>query len=288
MTIKTILVTASGGRATGAAIDLACRLAHRFQAHLECYHVLLYMEAALTALGEAAGLTATSAVIESMTADAQVRAEETRALLDKILARYKIVREDGAQPSEGQVSACWREESGYAPMLVAQRARFFDLLVLGCSERVIGRPYTDTIETALVGSGRPLLLASADAPSTVGDTVAIAWNGSPEAVRALAASLPFMATARAVWLITAGVADRDSAASAVEYLSWHGVRAQHRDLPDRPGRYVGRLLLDAAKSCGADLLVMGGYGHARWREVIFGGATREAVRKMTMPLFMVH
>src|SRR5437764_3990339 len=172
-----------------------------------------------------------------MMAEAQVRAEETRALLDKILARHEIIRDDVAEPSGGRVSARWREESGYAPMLVAQRARFFDLVVLGRSERVIGGIYTDAIETALTGSGRPLLLASSDAPPTVGETVAVAWNGSPEAVRALAASLPFLATARAVWLITAGANDRDSVASAVEYLAWHGIKAQHRDLADRPGRH---------------------------------------------------
>src|SRR5205085_1535338 len=189
---------------------------------------------------------------------------------------------------EGRLSACWREESGYAPMLLAQRARFFDLVVLGRSERVVGGIYTDAIETAITGSGRPLLLASADAPPTVGETVAVTWNGSPEAVRALAASLPFIATARAVWLITAGANDRDSAVSAVEYLAWHGIKAQHRDLADRPGRHIGRLLLDAAQSCGADLLVMGGYGHAPWREAVFGGATREALGARTMPLLMVH
>lgn len=57
---------------------------------------------------------------------------------------------------------------------------------------------------------------------------------------------------------------------------------------DRPIRRGGRLLLDAARTCGADLLVMGGYGHAPWREAVLGGATQEALSAMSMPLFLMH
>ncbi|HYU11245.1 MAG TPA: universal stress protein [Stellaceae bacterium] len=288
MTIKTILVAASGGSATGGAVDLACRLAQRFRAHLEGYHVLLDPQAALAALGDGVGLGLTSTLIESMIAEAQIKAAETRSLFDQILARREIAVGNGPHPVECRASACWREEAGYAPALVANRARFFDLAVLGRSERVVGEPYTDTIEQVLASSGRPVLLAPADAPPTFGKTIAIAWNGSPQAVRALAAGLPFLASAEAVWLITAGPDDGDRAASAVEYLAWHGISARHRDLPDRPGRHVGRVLLEAAYSNGADLLVMGGYGHAPWRELVLGGATREALGRMTMPILLVH
>jgi nucleotide-binding universal stress UspA family protein len=207
-------------------------------------------------------------------------------LFDTILARYEISRSDAKQPDNDRISGGWREESGYAPVLVARRARFFDLVVLGRSERVVGQTYTDTVEEALAQSGRPVLLAPADAPPTIGKAVAIAWNGSPQAVRALAASLPFLADAEAVSLITAGI-DRGESAAVLEYLARHGISAQHRNLLDRPGRHVGALLLDIARRSGADLLVMGGYGHAPWRELVFGGVTREALAA-TMPIFLTH
>ena len=288
MTIKTILVGASGGSATAGAIDLACRLAQRFRAHLEGYHAVLDPAAALTVLGEGAELVLTSTVIESMLAEAQVKAEETRSLFAKILERRKISLGEGPHAVEHRASAFWRQETGHAPTLVANRARFFDLAVLGRSERAIGQPYTDTIEEVLVHSGRPVLLAPADAPATCGSTVAIAWNGSPEAVRVLAVCLPFLTVADRVWLITAGLDEGGSAAAASEYLAWHGITARHRDIADRAGRHIASLLLDAAQSCGTDLLVMGGYGHAPWREAVFGGATREAVKAMTMPLLLMH
>jgi nucleotide-binding universal stress UspA family protein len=73
-----------------------------------------------------------------------------------------------------------------------------------------------------------------------------------------------------------------------EYLAWHDIKVQHRKLRDRAARHVGGGLLDAAQSCGADLLVMGGYGHAFWREMVFGGATLEIVKSASMPLLLMH
>jgi nucleotide-binding universal stress UspA family protein len=288
MTIRTILVAASGGSATAGAIDLACRLAQRFRAHLEGYHAIPDPAAALAVLGEGAELALTGTVIESMLAEAQVRAEETRSLFAKILMRREISLGEKPHAVEHRASACWRQETGYAPTLVANRARFFDLAVLGRSERVIAQPYTDTIEEVLVQSGRPVLLAPAEALTTCGNTVAIAWNGSPQAVRALAVCLPFLNVADRVWLITAGPDEGDSATAAIEYLAWHGITARHHDIADRVGHHVASLLLNAARSCGADLLVMGGYGHTLWREALFGGTTREAVKTMRMPLLLMH
>lgn len=290
MTIKTILVAASGGSATGGAVDLACRLARRFHAHLEGHHARLDIEGAAAALGEETALGPTGMIIESMLAEGQVNASKARSLFDTVLARHEIPVEERPYPIECRASAWWREESGYAPALVARRARFFDLVVLGRSERVVGEPHSDTIEQVLTSAGRPVLLAPADALPSVGDTVAIAWNGSPQAVRALTAALPLLAAAHTVWLLrTAAIDDPDSIESTIEYLRWHGIsRTRHYDVPDRPIRHSGRLLLDAAQTCRADLLVMGGYGHAPWREAILGGATREALGIRTMPLLLMH
>jgi hypothetical protein len=67
--------------------------------------------------------------------------------------------------------------------------------------------------------------------------------------------------AAAVWMITAGLNEHEPI-SALEYLAWHDIKAQHRKLRDQMARHVGSRLLDVAQSCGADLLVMCGYGHA--------------------------
>jgi hypothetical protein len=78
------------------------------------------------------------------------------------------------------------------------------MVVLGRSSRVVDEPSSHTIEAVLARSGRPVLLAPAHAPAEIGRFVAVAWNGSPQAVRALAASLPLLMAAESVLLITVG------------------------------------------------------------------------------------
>jgi nucleotide-binding universal stress UspA family protein len=137
-------------------------------------------------------------------------------------------------------------------------------------------------------SGRPVLLAPAEPPSGIGYVVAVAWNGSPEGVHALAAALPFLEKADAVSLITSGDADAAGSLSAVDYLAWHGVDAEHRKVAAGSGRHVGSILFEAARDAGADLLVMGAYGHSRVRELLLGGATRTVLESMTLPVLMAH
>src|SRR6516225_3079758 len=92
-----------------------------------------------------------------------------------------LVAASGGSASAGAIeiacriaaSAAWRAETGFAPELVAARARFFDLVVLGRSERVVDKAYSDTIEQTLIHSGRPVLLAPAPPPAVIGETIAL-------------------------------------------------------------------------------------------------------------------
>ncbi len=287
MSIRTILAAASGAAAAGA-IDLACQLARRFEAHLEGCHVLPDRDAVFAATGEGIGGPASVELVEGVMAEAAAKAARTRALFDEIVDRHGIVAGGVPQLAARRPSARWHEETGDAPSLIARRGRFFDLVVLGRSDRVVHEPHSDTIEQTLVHSGRPVLLAPVEPPSGIGYVIAIAWSGAPQGVRALAAALPFLEKANAVSLITAGDAAAAGGPPVVDYLAWHGVNAEHRKLAAGSARQVGRLLLDAARDCRADLLVMGAYGHAPWREQLFGGATRAALARMPLPLLLMH
>jgi len=287
MGIRTILAAVSGGAATSGTIHLACQLARRFSAHVEGYHVMPDPVEALPP-GDGIGIPPHIGLIETMLADAEAKAGEARAYFEKLVASYKIPRGGPPQIAPAGPSAKWQEAAGAAAALVARRGRFFDLVILGRSDRVIHEPHSDTIEEVLMRSGRPALLAPAETSSRIGYMVALAWNGSPEAVRALAAGMPFLEKADAVSLITGGDPDRLGAPQVLEYLAWHGINAQHQRLPGGSARDVGEKLIDTAREASADLLIMGGYGHAPWREFLFGGATRTAVATMPMPLLLVH
>jgi len=104
----------------------------------------------------------------------------------------------------------------------------------------------------------------------------------------LVGALPFLHGAKSVNLLTIGEQGKALGADAVEYLAWHGITAGFRELQSVTGVGTGELLLSTAHEEGADLLVMGGYGHTRWHELLFGGATREIVGMSLLPVLITH
>lgn len=175
-----------------------------------------------------------------------------------------------------------------ASELVAQRARLFDLVVLGRSDRVVDKPYTTVLEEVLLNGARPLLLAPQTMPASLGEYVAIAWNGSAEAARAIAGAMPFLLRARVVDVLTVADPKNVSGDGLVEALRWHGISAKARLVAPVPGVGAGKQALAAARDVGADLLVMGGYGKAPWRETLLGGATREVIGTSLLPILIAH
>lgn len=286
MSIRTILAPLSGGTACEGTVDVACSLARRFEAHIEGFHVKPDPRELLMYAGGGLALSLDGDWIEQFVAETAALAAKTKAIFTAAVVRHDLAMAE-APPKTGS-SAAWREETGHAPLLVSRRARFFDLAVLGRSERVINQPHSDTVEETLINSGRPILVAPVRSPSTLGDTIAIGWNGSVPAMRALTAALPLLAAARAAFVITVGNEHEENAAAVMEYLGWQDVTARRRHLASVPGIGAGEQLLASAREEGADLLVMGDYGHTPWREMLFGGATREAVGTSLLPLFLSH
>jgi nucleotide-binding universal stress UspA family protein len=186
-------------------------------------------------------------------------------------------------PDEGQdrVTAGWREITGVPARALAAEARFADLTLL---TRPTGTPVDlNMLEGPLFEAGRPVLLTGDDMARL--DRVVIAWDGSPPAVRAVASALDFITRAvkvtilvvedEAVTAVAAAVTGRPHPRPdrLVEHLAWHGVVAETR-LVSREGHTIGETLAETASRLSAGLLVMGGYGHSRLREIVLGGATR--------------
>jgi nucleotide-binding universal stress UspA family protein len=288
MTIRTILAAASGGSATEGTLELACRLARAFNAHVEGFHAINDPRDVFVAAGSDVPIFAPE-ILDQLRQEAETTANRTRAVFDTVTRRNGIQHRAAPAPAIPAPSAGWREDTGYAPSLVARRARFFDLAVLGRSERVVDETHTRTIEETLEAAGRPILLAPAECPTTTGERIALAWNGSPESVHAVAAGLPFLARAKSVTVIVIGEVDEAGGLPAlIDYLSWHGVRASPIALARPADRSVGEALLNAANGANADLLVMGGFGRRPWREALFGGATRDVLSLKTIPLLLAH
>jgi nucleotide-binding universal stress UspA family protein len=281
----TILAAVSGGTASAGAVEIGCRLAKRFDAHIEGFHVMPDPRQFIMAAGF--DVPVTGDLVDRLIDDGKQVAAKAKADFEAAASRNGLPV--GKIGGRNAPSASWREESGYAPIVVAERGRFFDLVVLGRSDRVIDQPHTDAVEQTLARSGRPVLLAPTQVPASFGEIIAVGWDGSASAVHALSGTLKLLAAAQRVVVITVGKANGASGgADVVEYLSWHGIAAQLRQVQPVQRVAAGELLLAGAREADADLLVMGGYGHAPWREVLFGGATRQIVSNSLLPVLLAH
>ncbi len=195
---------------------------------------------------------------------------------------------------EGGPTLRWLDDAGDGLRVFCRQALYADLLVLGQHDPASpssGCAPEDFVETALISTGKPaLVLPFAGEFDQIGRDVLIGWNATIEAAHAVQAALPWLRTARRVHVL-ADAAEATSAATTsldiAQFLQSHGcVPAMHRMTP-APAE-AGDALLSLANDVGADLLVMGCYGHSRSREWVLGGASRTVLRTMTLPVLMAH
>ena len=190
-----------------------------------------------------------------------------------------------AQPRGDGASAEWVREVGLDHRRVAEHGRVTDVTVI---ERGNGSMPASLLNAALLQTGRPLLLVPPRSAPVLAGTVAIAWKDTPEAAHAVAAAMPFLRRARRVIVLCVDEGGQDgSGARLVHALGWHGMDAAVEHLAKGAGPPADTLL-DAAARLGATLLVMGGYGHSRLREFVFGGFTERILRGAGLPVLMAH
>ena len=191
-------------------------------------------------------------------------------------------------PIEGAASASWVEEQGRQVDVIKRHGRLADLICVAKPDvdRNLG---ANTLKAALFNTGRPVLMCPhADPPpATLGARLAIGWNGSSEASRAVALALPLIEGADDVAILSAGEEVHGTKAEDLEsYLAERGVAVRVERFAAT--RRIGTELLARARAAGADTLVMGAYSDSHERETVFGGNTQQVVDGSAMPVIMVH
>jgi len=285
MALKDILVHLDGGSRSQARLDLAVGLARTHRAHL----IGLFV-ADLPNMEYYYGAGMPFAVASPEQALARLRTDATNAAA--VLETAFIDR-----TRRSDVTGEWRYVEGRVPETLALHARYADVAVVGQpnpyetgsdSNRQAG------IVTTLMSSGRPVLAVPFAGDFTgFGEHTLVAWNASREAARAVNDALPLLERAKKVTVLAVnprhGIGGHGDvpAADIALHLARHGVKAEAahtvaNDIPD------GEALLSYAADIGADLIVAGGYGHSRAREMVFGGVTRTLIREMTVPVFLSH
>jgi nucleotide-binding universal stress UspA family protein len=224
---------------------------------------------------------------------AQSNAVKEAAARDRPLAAdyERKFREAAAKAG---VEVDWQIGEGNASELLALAGRYYDLVIVEQTTFAVDEIGRDVAEECTVQCGRPVLILPKDRNlASVGRRIVIGWNASRQAAAAVQGALGLITRAESVTVLNGR--DKDVFPSVTRwpkldiaaYLERHGARV--RAVPfDASDAEAGAKLIEAAKEADADLLVMGAYGRSAWREFIFGGATRDVLKSMPIPVLMAH
>jgi len=276
---KSILVHVDHTKASTARVDAAIALALRHEAHLTALYLIAEPSGASFARGY---------LPEEVLANA---AAEALALANDKLAQFSAAAERNLVPFETRIDRGYDVELAD---IISMHARYADLVVVGQDDPddpAMGRHLPEQL---VLACGRPVLLIPyIGAGAGMGDRVVVAWDASREAARAVSDAMPILERASSVVVVSVNPRQRDfghgeaPGSDIALHLSRHGIKVEVQRVENRQ-MDIGNALLSHIAGEGADLLVMGGYGHSRLREIVLGGATRTILGDMTVPVLMSH
>ena len=277
MSYKTILVHCDASKSVSHRLGVAADLAQRFDARLVGLHVRRPFETPVFFDG--------SFPMDDFFKALRGRREGRRGRRFGRLRKGHQGQASVDRVADGQRLSPKRE--------LPVQARYADLVVVGQAEPEPTATPSDLPETVALATGRPVLVVPHIGARPPGKTVLLCWNASREAARAAADALPFLKAAQKVVVLavnpkaSAAGHGAEPGADAAAWLTRHGVKVTvQRDVA--PDADVGAVILSRAADQGADLIVMGIYGHSRMREMVLGGASRTLLGSMTVPVFMSH
>lgn len=287
--IKTILVAATGSDSDAAAFAAALAVARPFAAHLDALHVRLDAVSVAVAMATDGGAGAvTAGLVEQLERDAGERERTAREIFTRFCSGAGLA--ETSAPAPGSATAPTAEfhvESGEEPRWIVAYGTAADLIVArrGSGEDI---PARATLEAALLETGRPVLIPGAAALPERFERVAIAWKPTSTAARTVALAMPFLQRAKEVLVVTVDEEPeaRHDCDRLVRNLAWHGLSVKAERIAPGPAGAAASLL--SAVGGRADLLVMGGYGHSRVREWVFGGFTQHVLAEAPLPVLMAH
>ncbi|HKZ97651.1 MAG TPA: universal stress protein [Hyphomicrobiaceae bacterium] len=279
MSYKTILVHLNNERRAGPLLELGAALARQFEAHLVGLHVFpsfrLTPPVPLPFGGEVAG---------AIRKEIREEAERLRAVFDRVTSTQSFVAEWRSITTERtDVATVVLNHARAADLVIASQAdpdwSFSD--ILDCPDRLA------------IESGRPVIVVPrAGRFASLPKIVAIAWNGRREAARAVFDAMPLLQLAELVHVLTLDETGREQEGSLPDTeigatLARHRVNVSLGKWSAKESSAADELRRAAVRKH-AELLVMGAYGHSRFNELVFGGATRGMLKKMTMPVLFSH
>ena len=291
--IKNILVPLTGCSNDASALEAAYFIGARFSANVLCLrvHPNPMQIVAQAALGQFSTTMGNVQLIHAIEERCNARTTKARTAFDQFSER---ISSPASTLGEGAIAASWQQIEGDPLEETIAAARYSDMIVLGRAPED-GDFNTDSVANILVRSGRPVLLVPDEPVKAIGSHIAIAWKETAEAARAVTAAMPLLLQAKRVAVLCANEneaapgssEDLGPAARLAEQLAHHGLSPDAKDIAFSK-QPASQALIHAAQDFGADLLVAGGYSHSRFRELVFGGFTRQVLQACNLPVLLLH
>ena len=286
--LRTILIPVRGDGKGEGVLDHALALGRRFTAHLAAVHCRPRPDDMLP-YGVYAPASFKEQIRKSATTMADEEEGRVKALFQEYCSRHDLVVVEGVSAApKDRPSASFSEATGKQAAVVAIRGRLADVIAVAQPDRDLNLGF-NTLEAALLETGKLVLLCPRVQAEHIGQHVAIGWNGSAEAARAVAAALPILLAADQVTVLSAVTGGRmDLTPEDLQaYLSSHDVRAGLETFR-AAATEVGQGLLKAARKTGSDVLLLGAYGHSRRRSLVMGGVTQHVIDHAHLPVLLIR
>jgi nucleotide-binding universal stress UspA family protein len=282
--IKTILVPVRGDGMVATVLAHAAELAKQHHAQVNVVHCRAQPKD-LMPQGVPLGEFAQKVMLEQASELANRQENHLRGILHRLAAEFGLSEEPNA---ESAALCTFTEQQGRMADVVKHAGRLSDLIVLPKPqrERNLGQ---SSLKAALYGAGRPVLICPGQLrpDETFAHHVAVGWNGSLPAARAVASSLDVVQPAKRVSILTGGKVQSHGPTvdELVAYYAMRGIKAEIVPFEEKD---AATGLLKSCKRIGASLLVIGAYSHSHETEMLFGGNTERIVDNTEMPILMAH
>lgn len=278
MALKTLTVFLDDGDASPARLGAAIALASAQGAHLDA--VALLSEPAFTYVA------GSEMAVDLWSQQLRERREAASAIAEDAAKRIAAEGVSAGARADAAVVAAIAE-------LSALHARCSDVGIVGAPGRDGDGAMEEILDGVLFGSGRPVIVIPQGARAPDLKRIVVAWDGAQAAARAIHDAMPLLVAAERVDLAlvdprpsVSGLGEEPGADIATQ-MARHGVNVSVERIPSME-RSTAEAIIGFASDAGAGLIVMGGYGHSKLREAVFGGVTREMLRTSPIPMLMAH
>jgi nucleotide-binding universal stress UspA family protein len=288
MPIGKILAVVTGGPRDPAVLGYAIEAARPFHAHVVAQFVRPDLTEAIAFFNDGVSGVVVDEVVKASREAADEAGRRIEAAISSVCTKAGVAVVPAARRTDA-VTLSFRQTQGNLGDQLTEAARLSDIVVFGPLHDGDKAGLADAFVQVLVDTDRPVLLATEHTPASIARRIAVGWDGKTAASQAVSAAIPYLARADHVEILSVqrSSANPQPTESLREYLGLHGIQASERVIV-RSAKSTGEVLLDAAIAGGADLLVVGGYGHGRIRESLIGGVTRHVIAQARLPVFMVH